>query len=66
MGPGIYTRVLMGRTTTNNLTFDECHFIMDALKFLLASERSASTPLSVQDRAPRWMSFVQIWRTLLR
>ena len=44
MGPGIYIRVLMGHTTITDLAFDDCHFVTDALKLLLASERSATTP----------------------
>ena len=44
MGPGIYIRVLMGHTTITDLAFDDCHFVTDAIKLLVASERSASTP----------------------
>ncbi|KIM27039.1 hypothetical protein M408DRAFT_330202 [Serendipita vermifera MAFF 305830] len=42
MGPGIYIRVLMNHTTISDLAFDDCHFVTDALKLLVASERSAS------------------------
>lgn len=42
MGPGIYIRVLMGHTTITDLAFDDCHFVTDAIKLLIASERSAT------------------------
>lgn len=40
---GIYIRVLMGHSTITDLAFDDCHFVTDALKLLIASERSSSS-----------------------
>lgn len=47
--PGIYIRVLMGHSTITDLAFDDCHFVTDALKLLIASERTSAASSGSQE-----------------
>ncbi|KAG8828441.1 hypothetical protein FRC19_006539 [Serendipita sp. 401] len=44
IGPGIYIRILIDRSTITDLAFDDCDFVTDTLQVLIASERTTSSP----------------------